>query len=649
MKEAVLTEARDRFKASKSVFEKHRQSSNSKDIDDMNGGGRNLVDGPLSLHSESSLLERKVSMLDIGRSPSNKGVESPPGGRRNSSLGITMSLPSPEMIAAMSQKAADNRLDQDDIEEDDAEDDLPEVPFIQINPGQQQQPLFPQPHQQQHQQNLPQDPKKLAKQSSEGSQVDHNNNIAGIGLDVPGNSYVSSLALLHTAKRRASVAVWSDDNLMKLAQNATDKGSSPKSSTTPPPGRGASGLSNPKNSTTSPLQSESSDISIDYRPSACEDVKRVLAPFPNNVAVMILEYLNPKLLIKLRRLSHGMAALLEDPHHGLFESIDLSPWHKKIDDTILQRVLIFCGHCVKTLNLRNCWQVTDKGLSHISEYAPCIEYINLASVWDVTDTGVAALAKLVSNLHYIDLSNCRKLTDAAILAILAFSPGLKDIHLSYCKNLTDASMDHATWSTVKSINMQRCTAISDTGFLSWVNLPTTTTSSPPSFLLQELILSDCSFLTDAAVTSIAQTCPNLQLLSLSFCCALTEECIEPLTKSCLDLRVLDLSFCGSAVTDTCLSTISQNSKMLERLSVRGCVLITNAGVSSLKGLPNMKMVNMTQCRNIKIPADEVKAFGWTFLNGGELVTDEFGEKEDGRRRRNNNDGKNMMHCRVVTR
>ncbi|KAI9344994.1 hypothetical protein BDR26DRAFT_857070 [Obelidium mucronatum] len=622
MKDAVLSEAKERYNKSRSVLLERQKRGG------VGGGGDDL--GNLTVRtmlSQDSLLERKISMLDIGRSLSSpKGIESPTG-RRNSSLGTSMSLPTPEMIAALSQKAAENAQKGIEEENDDSEDDLPEVPCIQINPElppkQQQTPQTQQQEDQQRQTAS----KGLEKQESDSLEVDHrgsnsNSNIktAGTGLDIPANSYVASLALLNTTKRRASVAVWSDDNLMKLAQSAAEK-TSPKTSATP--NRGGSGLSNPKRSITSPLQSESSEISIDYRPSACEDEKRIFPTFPNDTSILILKYLDPRRLMRLRILSHGVTRVLEDPRHFFFESVDLSPWHKKIDDATLLKILKFCGHAIKSLNLRNCWQVTDKGLLSIAELAPCVEFINLASVWDVTDAGVGGFAKLASNLHCIDLSNCRKLTDAAVLAVLAFSPNLEDIHLSYCKNLTDTSMDHATWSTVKSINMQRCTAISDGGFLTWAS------SASTPFQLTELILSDCSFLTDAAVTNISLVCPNLQLLSLSFCCALTEACVEPLTKACAGLRVLDMSFCGSAVTDSSLQKISENSKELERLSVRGCVLITNAGVSALRGLGRMKMINMTQCRNVTIPANELKSFGWVLLNGGELVTDGFREQRWG--------------------
>ncbi|KAJ3063648.1 hypothetical protein HDU99_004742, partial [Rhizoclosmatium hyalinum] len=220
-------------------------------------------------------------MIDIGRSLSGKsGLESP-AVRRSSSLGITVSLPSPDVLAALTQKLASEPAAADDDDDDD--EMLPEVPCIQINP---EHPQILEP--------LPELPSaKVKPPEPEPASIP-----GSLGTTPPSstNSYVASLALLHTSKRRASVAVWSDENLMKVAQNATEKGSTSSSTRT-------SAFSAPKQRPTS--LRETSEISIDYRPSTCEDEKRIFSQFPNNLAVMILRYFDTRFLIKLRRASHG--------------------------------------------------------------------------------------------------------------------------------------------------------------------------------------------------------------------------------------------------------------------------------------------------------------------------------------------------------
>jgi F-box/leucine-rich repeat protein 7 len=68
---------------------------------------------------------------------------------------------------------------------------------------------------------------------------------------------------------------------------------------------------------------------------------------------------------------------------------------------------------------------------------------------------------------------------------------------------------------------------------------------------------------------------------------------------CKNLRELDLSFCGSAVSDASLSTISVHLKLLQRLSIRGCVRVTTAGLSAVRmGCPNLEHFDYSQCINV---------------------------------------------------
>ncbi|KAJ3344750.1 hypothetical protein HDU83_004772 [Entophlyctis luteolus] len=497
----------------------------------------------------------------------------------------------------------------------------------------------------------------LLTQAGEESNCDHSQNIAKTALLLPTasslastiaptisvespNSYISNLS---TGKRRASIAVWSDDRLMRVALNATQRASEkPKQNVA---------LTFIRNSLEIAFNDIDDTASSDSFLSSVEESDMlILAPFPNFITRMIFAHFNFKELYRLRRINSRVAMFLQENDNKFFENLDLSPWHKIVNDSLLQTVLGFCGHCVKKLSLRNCWNVTDKGTGYISKLVPLLEEINLASVWEITDTGIAILTRIATNLHTLDLSNCGKLTDSAILAILTFVPHLRAIHLSYCKNLSDASMEHETWSTVRSINMQRCTALSDAGFACWE-------ATARTFALSELILADCSFLTNATVSSIASVCPALEVLSLSFCCALTEACIPVLTSGCPSLRVLDLSFCGSAVSDNSMlmlagfsptevgddfiaagdeasalsppdvrdlaSPASRRMQHLESLSLRGCVLLTDVGVAALAALPRLALLNITQCRNVSpaAAAAAARARRWTLLSGGTLFND----------------------------
>ncbi|KAJ3108550.1 hypothetical protein HDU97_000832 [Phlyctochytrium planicorne] len=435
--------------------------------------------------------------------------------------------------------------------------------------------------------------------SHDGSEGDSENSKGEL---LAPSSYSQTFSKKQTLRRRASVAVWSDDRLLKIAQSISAKDSS---------------LQPSKVRVSSTLAQDTRN-----RDDVAGDTDSELIPgfgrLTREIFARIVKRLDFKCLWRLRALNKAISQLLLDSDLELANSVDLSPWHKKIDDDVVRNVMDFCGKSIRVLNLRNCWQVTDKGIQEIANYGSGLERIILASVWDITDNGLAGLAEGVTNLRFIDLSNCRKLTDNGILSILSNAPTIVNMQMSYCKNLSDTAMNHTTWASLRAINMQRCTGITDAGFGEWEKL-----GRP--FDLRELVLSDCSFLSDVAVASIARCCPNLEILNLSFCCALTESFVGPLVEGCPQIRIFDLSFCGAAVTDSSLNLITTGLCNLERLSIRGCVQVTEAGLQYLKSAKLLKVINFSQCRNLSVSAADASTLNWTIIKTGSLYGDESKE------------------------
>ncbi|KAI9089579.1 hypothetical protein DFS34DRAFT_639085 [Phlyctochytrium arcticum] len=539
-------------------------------------------------------------------------------------------------------------------------------------------------------------------------------------------SPISHLASRYNGRRRASVAVWSDDRLMQFAQATTDKheGSGKEKLPAAPPKSRRLSASSP---TTSTIKKEHT------LPTSAE--VRAFGVLGRENMAHVFRFLDFRQRMRVRILSMDILRLLLDPQAMLTTSVDLSPWHKRIDNQVITNVICFCGKTVRELSLRNCWGVTDKGLAAIAHYASnCLENLCLASVWDITDSGIASMARMCSQLKELDLSNCRKLSDAGVCSVLDACRGIETLTLSYCKSLTDNLMSHPRWATVKRIILQRCTGIFDAGFERWVeqlkNLavkkeleasqsagdastpgstsqhpvvgedggplselkeedeeqlepshsltmsdqtmpassddggedrmdtdtsdddldhdltyddsmsPCSSTSSSLrpaplspslSFALQELILSDCSFLTTATVSAVAASCHHLEILSLSFCCALTEEFADHLTKGCPRLRALDMSFCGMAITDASLETLARGLRWLERLSIRGCIQVTERGILILaRYARHLRMLNVSQCKNVDAPLLERVGRGWRLLTCQNLVeVDEVNFRKNG--------------------
>ncbi|KAJ3050976.1 hypothetical protein HK097_008053 [Rhizophlyctis rosea] len=593
------------------------------------------------------------------------------------------------------------------------------------------------------------------------------------------NANVASLQAKYGGRRRASVAVWSDDRLMQFAAGMAEKEGKDKdkhASKIPSSLSFGAGDEN--------FDGESQPQGPPAQPKEDEKGYGVLG---RNAMFRVFHYLDFRQKMRVRRTSMVLLRLMLDPETKLTTDVDLSLWHKKIDDKIVGDVVCFCGRVLRKLNLKGCWQVTDKGLASMGIYAPNLEILNLNSVWDITDAGLISLARSCGSLKDVDLSNCRKLGDQGVLGLLGECAGLQILSVSYCKNLTDAVMDGMGWRRLEKVCFQRCTGIFDGGFERWrrgveeealkargdigtvldeakvageavdglqddtlrrdgvredemvedvgekaesheievfdiedtdVTMEsekedgaaaengaagvgefltanyfhaspdassdnmdvdsiahtrshshvtneselrdifpsaiaiTPQTLNPYGFAMTELVLSDCSFLTDATVASIAASCPALRTLSLSFCCALTEGFAGPLKEGCRFLRILDLSFCGGAVTDESLEVLCSPPSLapgvdgygfpvvgggnqpqrpslnqtLRRLSIRGCVQVTDEGIAVLeKWCKGLRMINVSQCKGVTV--DGVKKIGWRLLTCQGLL--EVEDDDDG--------------------
>ena len=344
-------------------------------------------------------------------------------------------------------------------------------------------------------------------------------------------------------RRRASVAVWADPRLMQISQQKLSAVASPQGS-----------LSN--------LGGSISTLPSRFSNKSDQDTQRTFANVqhgPDSDAVRkvreekaiyhILKFLDFKSVFSLRRVSKAWFKAARD--RRLCQTLDLSPYNKKISNEVLDCIFNFYGMDVIHLILRQCWQVTDKGLALIGDRAKNIQTLDLHSCWDLTQAGISALCKNCNNLKTIDLSNCRKVDDTCIHNILSNHRTLESLSFSYCKPLSNNTMLFISQfcPRLRKLNLQRCTGIGDSGFQHW--------SRVQFKHLHELNLSDCSFLTDIAVALICQSCTYLTSLNLSFCCSLTEASILQISNSLAWLESLDISFCGAAISDNSLLVLSK--------------------------------------------------------------------------------------------
>ncbi|KAL9544978.1 hypothetical protein MBANPS3_007356 [Mucor bainieri] len=405
------------------------------------------------------------------------------------------------------------------------------------------------------------------------------------------------LKTTETRRRRGSVAIWSDPNLVALANRNIKE-----------PAKAAASQLNQN----VVVSSSSSQHDTTMKPPEYAGDGQ-LELFGQDVLGRIINYLDFSSLLQFAAVSKKCREFVHKSD-TVMQHVDLSHLNKRITDTALDHIMGLIagddsgsgGARVKELNLSQCFYITDDSFKRLVEQLPSLETLDLNSCWLLTDKSLALLAAACPQLTRLDLSNCRKISDVGIFKMLDEKqtrgfPELKELSLSYCKKLSDMTMSHLAEfcsSTLESLNIQRCTRITDQGFVKWAD-----TQFPR---LKYLNLTDCSFLTDQAISHLVSAAPQLQNLSLSFCCALSDNAIEGLI-SLPHLQELDASFCGAAVSDLSIRALLKSGSFasMSSLNLRGCVRITDTCIKSILEWGRLNTLNISQCPGISVNAKQI--------------------------------------------
>ncbi|KAI9486601.1 MAG: hypothetical protein EXX96DRAFT_549692 [Benjaminiella poitrasii] len=397
---------------------------------------------------------------------------------------------------------------------------------------------------------------------------------------MPPTTAANALKTTETRRRRASVAIWSDPNLVALANRNM---------------KTAAQESKLKEATTNITAPIASVFNGDGR----------LVSFNEEILSLIVNNLDFNSILQLSAVSRKFHDFILHSDK-IMRLVDLSHLHKQVTDSAVASIVKLTGARARRLNLSQCFYITDEGFKALVEYMPHVESMDLNSCWLLTDKSLALLGAACPRLTQLDLSNCRKISDIGIFKLLDEkashgSSQLVDLSLSYCKKLSDMTMGHLAEfcsNTLASLNIQRCTRVTDQGFVKWSD-----TQFPA---LKTLNLTDCSFLTDQAILHLIAAAPNISSLSLSFCCALSDSAIEGLS-SLSELQHLDASFCGAAVSDISIKALLSSSlrETMQSLNLRGCVRITDTCVRTILDWGQLETLNISQCPGISLNVKQV--------------------------------------------
>lgn len=339
-----------------------------------------------------------------------------------------------------------------------------------------------------------------------------------------------------------------------------------------------------------------------------------VGPLPDSLILKVFQFCDLPTLMKLARVCSRWKQLVY-LSNSLMKTLDLTPWCKELGDDALIQITNFVGSRTEVINLTNCYHITDVGFSYLINeigFSGCIKELIMKNNWNISAMAIMDLSVAGRSILKLDLSNCRKVKDDVIIRLIGDDKDLKfgchdlsDLNLGYCKYLSDQCLKFIGengFRRLKSLDLTRCTTITDFGFLSWL--------SATECSLEKLILRDCTFLTDKVIEVLGLVCSNLKVLDLTFCCMLTDVSLKLIGSGLKNLEFLNLSFCGSAVSDYSLYELI-NLKNLKSISIKGCIRVTRAGVDMLlTKMVSLSELTITQCSRVNVyHGQNVEPFG----------------------------------------
>ncbi|KAI7747839.1 hypothetical protein M8C21_005898 [Ambrosia artemisiifolia] len=290
-----------------------------------------------------------------------------------------------------------------------------------------------------------------------------------------------------------------------------------------------------------------------------------------------------------------------------FEAIDAS------NLTVLQ--LDQCGRCLPDY-------VLYATLTHLPNKLSALTNISIKGACRLSDAGLNALITSASSLRSINLGCCSLLTSDALSNLAdKLGPVLKELYIDECFGIDAKRILPALFKLqhLEVLSISRSETVTDSFITQFVAVQ--------GHKMKELVLADCTKLTDRALKAIATSCPGLCGIDLTNVCKLTDASLGHLANGCETIQTMKFSrnaFSDEAVaaylearggplTELSLNhvdkvanhtalSLAKHAKKLQSLDMSWCREMTNEGlgliVDSCLSLKMLKLFGCTQITNV---------------------------------------------------
>ncbi|EQL02290.1 cyclic nucleotide-binding domain-containing protein [Ophiocordyceps sinensis CO18] len=355
---------------------------------------------------------------------------------------------------------------------------------------------------------------------------------------------------------------------------------------------------------------------ITQRPTLSVSGKPVVAAaaLDDDLVVHIFKHLDVGDLVRLRVVSKRWRQILTTCP-DICHEVDLSRYNRTVNDEVIVGVLApFIGTRAITVDLNNCFHITDKGFSAL--WRGCgknVKEWRMRSVWDVSASQILEMSENAKKLEEIDWSNCRKVGDNLLGRVVgwvvpsASPPGAMvtkrgNVVMIPPSNPLGQSRDKKRTRKMGQSKQAQHGNDGDDKEASKKNHHNAAAAVGPGVVigcpkLSKLNLSYCKHVTDRSMAHLAaHASSRLQSLSLTRCTSITDAGFQSWTAfKFAKLTHLCLADC-TYLSDNAIVALVSSAKNLTHLDLSFCCALSDTSTEVVAlGLPRLRELRMAFC------------------------------------------------------
>jgi hypothetical protein len=258
-----------------------------------------------------------------------------------------------------------------------------------------------------------------------------------------------------------------------------------------------------------------------------------------------------------------------------------------INDRHLMEITSKC-YFLKSLDISNT-KISDASLCNLASISQTLKALNIANCEDITDFGMSKLLSELTDLKCLNLHSCSNITNKTITAIAKYQQNIRKLILSENLSINDVAVIEL---------LRKCR------YISYLNI------------------NSCPHLSNQTIQSIGLYCSQLEWLDISqrvwkTLHPISDHSVTFLLRNCHKLELLDISYCKS-LSDTIIENISKYCRLLKSLSINGLDRITRTSITHLVNLrnkyKNLQWLQIANC--VHIDSNVMKEM-YSILQGAE--------------------------------